>query len=247
MSEYIGISGDDISKPIYRIISFEILVRIFQTNQISLLKPENWDDKYENIIAKTMFKLGTEMANGYFEPGIGNNSHASCWTKIPTSDAIWRIYSKDKKCVRIESTPEVISRNISKWIHCYTNSKLYIGEVVYLPENNIKNEVIKYGKIFQSGDRCKAAAMALLYKRDPFEHEKEVRVIVIDQDNNSKNGALNISIDPHNIIKSVEIDSRAPSEIVDVYMEYLKSSLKFKGSVSRSKLYDKPRRWKYKD
>jgi hypothetical protein len=247
VTEYIKINPDEISKPIYRIISFEKLVEIFRTNQITFLKPEKWDDPYENIIAKTIFDLGTTMAESYFEPGISNNSHASCWTKLATSDAIWRIYSQDKKCVRIESTPEVISRNISKWILGYPNSKLFIGKVVYLPDDHISEKVKEFGKIFRSGDSYKAAAIALLYKRDSFENEDEIRVVVIDQDNNSKDGVLKINVDPHDVIKSVEIDSRTSAELKDVYINYLKNVLKFSGNVTKSTLYDTPRRWIYKE
>lgn len=42
------------------------------------------------------------------------------------------------------------------------------------------------------------------------------------------------------------IDSRAPTELVDVYTAYLKNELKFKGSISKSTLYDIPKPIKVK-
>ena len=65
MSEYININGNEISKPIYRIISFDKLVGIFQSNQMAFVKPEKWDDPFENIIAKTKIALGTSMASSF--------------------------------------------------------------------------------------------------------------------------------------------------------------------------------------
>lgn len=244
MPEYIGIGEDDRSKPIYRIISFDRLVRIFQSNQMSFVKPEKWDDPYENLIAKTHVDLGTSQASSLLEVGIRNDSHGNCWTQQPDSDAIWRIYSSDKKCVRIESTPKVISSNIKKGLCSYPKSRLFIGKVDYIPDDQIKIKVKEFAKKVRSGvDLCKAAAESLLFKRKSFEHEDEVRVLIIDQDGISKHGVLNVKVDPHHLIQSVEIDSRAPKELVDVYKVYLEKELIFKGNISQSPLYDKPRRY----
>ena len=250
MSEYINISGDDISKPIYRIISFEKLVGIFKSKQMTFVKPDKWDDPFENIIAKTIIKFGTGGKSSFHELGIRKNSHGTCWTRKSSSDAIWRIYSHDKRAVRIESTPEVMSRNISKWLKNYRKSKLYIGKVDYIANKQIKQKAIDYARRVRSGELCKAAAESLLYKRESFSHEEEVRVILMDQYDMSKDGVLNVNVDPHDIIQSVEIDPRASTEIANVYTTYLMNVLKFKGNISKSKLYDVPRRiivkWKRK-
>jgi len=246
MSEYINISDDEIYSPIYRIISFERLVQIFKSTQMAFVKPEKWDDPFENFIAKTKIDLGTSMGSSFLELGIRKNSHGTCWTRKAISDAIWRIYSHDKKSVRIKSTPEVISRNIIKGLKIYTKSKLFIGKVEYLTTDQIKTTAKKFAKSALSGESCKAAAEALLFKRNSFSHEEEVRVLIIDQHDVSKDGVLNINVDPHDLIQSVVIDSRAPPELVDVYTVYLKYVLKFNGNVSKSTLYDIPKPIKVK-
>ncbi len=241
MSEYLNINDDEISKPIYRIISFDRLVSIFKSNQMAFVKPEKWDDPFENIIAKTKIDMGTSMASSSLEVGIRKNSHGTCWTRRSTSDAIWRIYSHDKKAVRIKSTPEVISRNITKWLQTYPMSKLFIGKVEYLTTDQIKIKAKEFAKRILSGESSKAAAESLLFKRRSFSHEEEVRVLVIDQHDISKDGMLYINVDPHDLIQSVVIDSRAPTELVDVYTTYLKRELKFSGNVSKSTLYNIPK------
>jgi hypothetical protein len=246
MSKYINISDDDISSPIYRIISFENLVKIFKSNKMAFVKPEKWDDPFENIIAKTKIDMGTSLGESFFESGIRNNSHGNCWTKKPISDAIWRIYSHDKKSVRIKSTPEVLSRNIQKWLENYPKSKLFIGKVEYLNTNQIRAKAKIFAKSVLSGDLSKAAAESLLFKRKAFSHEEEVRVLIIDQHDISKDGVLNIDIDPHDLIHTVVIDSRASVELVDVYTSYLRNELKYKGSISKSTLYDIPKPIKVK-
>ena len=199
-----------------------------------------------------MFFIKSETGNerSFRDLGIRKESHGTCWTRKATSDAIWRMYSHDKRAVRIESTPEVILRNISKWLKDYPKSKLYIGKVEYITNDQIKKKAIDYSRRVRSGDLCRAAAESLLYKREPFSHEDEVRVLLIDQHDMSKDGMLNIKVDPHDIIQSVEFDPRTSTELVDVYTAYLTNEIKFKGNISKSKLYDVPRRiivkWKRK-
>jgi hypothetical protein len=250
VSEYINIRGNDIFKSIYRIISFENLIGIFQSKQMTFVKPTKWDDPFENIIAKTIIEFETGNESSVQDLGIREKSHGTCWTRKATSDAMWRIYSHDKRAVRIESTPEIISRNISKWLEDYPRSKLYIGEVEYFTDDQIKKKAKDYARRVRDGDLCRAAAESLLFKREPFSHEDEVRVLLIDQHDMSKDGLLNINVDPHDIIRSVEIDPRASTELVDMYTVYLKNVIKFKGNISKSKLYDAPRRiivkWKRK-
>jgi hypothetical protein len=217
---------------------------------MTFVKPDKWDDPFENLIAKTIIKLETGNEPSFRDLGIRENSHGTCWTRKPTSDAIWRIYSPDKRAVRIESTPEIISRNISRWLKNYPKSKLYIGAVDYVPYKQIKQKAKDFARRVRSAELFKAAAESLLFKREEFSHEDEVRIILIDQYNMSKDRVLNVDVEPHDIIQSVEIDPRASAEIVAVYKSYLINVLKFKGNISKSKLYDVPRRiivkWKRK-
>ena len=122
-------------------------------------------------IAKTIIELETGNEPSFRDLGIRKNSHGTCWTRKATSDAIWRIYSHDKRAVRIESTPEVIVRNISKWLKDYPKSKLYIGKVEYITNDQIKKKAKDYARRVRSGDLCRAAGESLLYKREPFSHE----------------------------------------------------------------------------
>lgn len=240
MTDYINIEEKGISKPIYRIISFERLVELFKFKQMAFVKPEKWDDPFENIIAKTKINLGTAMAESFFESGIRNSSYGNCWTSKPVSDALWRIYSQDKKSVRIKSTPEILSRNIEKWLERHPNYRLYIGRVEYLKTIQIKAKAKAFAKSARSGDLCRAAAESLLFKREAFSHEDEVRVLMIDQHNGGSDHLIKVDIDPHDIIRTVVIDSRASEEVVDMYSTYLIEKFKYRRSISKSTLYDMP-------
>ena len=237
MYEYINMSDDEISRPIYRIVNFDRLVSLFQSNKMTFVKPEKWDDPFENYIAKTKIDMGSS----FLDVGIRKNPHGTCWTIKSVSDAIWKIYSHDKKSVRIKSTPEILCRNITKGLKGYPKSKLFIGKVEYLKTDEIKKKAKEFTKGVIPGDRDKVVAQSLLFKRNSFSHEEEVRVLVIDHDDISTDGVLNIKVDPHEIIQSIEIDSRASSETVDAYADYLKNVLHFNGYVRKSTLYDIPK------
>lgn len=237
MIEFINLSGSDIIKPIYRIISFDRLIKLFNSNTLTLVKPGKWDDPFENIISKT--KIYTE--NSFVEIGLRDNVHGICWSKRSVSDAMWRIYSSDKKAVRIKSTPEIISHNVDSWLNSHSNSKCFIGKVDYITTKDIRQKAKDFTKRVMAGKTERAIAESLLFKRNSFSHEEEIRVILIENDGASTNGLLNVEINPHELIQSVVIDSRAPDEIIDVYMEYLKNKIKYKGSISKSTLYAMPK------
>ena len=130
------------------------------------------------------------MGSSFLDLGIRKNPYGTCWTRKSVSDAIWRIYSHDKKSVRIKSTPNIIYRNIAKGLQDYPKSKLFIGRVEYLTTNQIKEKAKKFTKGVISGDSGKVVAESLLFKRNSFSHEEEVRVLVIDQDDIGTAGVL---------------------------------------------------------
>jgi hypothetical protein len=186
MIEYINLSDSDIIKPIYRIISFDRLIKLFNSNSLTLVKPGKWDDPFENIISKT--KIYTE--NSFVEVGLRDNVHGICWSKRSVSDAMWRIYSSDKKAVRIKSTPEIISRNVDSWLKSHSNSKCFIGKVDYITTKDIRQKAKDFTKRVMAGKTERSIAESLLFKRNSFSHEEEIRVILIDNDGASTNGLL---------------------------------------------------------
>ena len=50
MKNYIDIDQKDYSKRIFRIFSTDRLIEMFEKNENVLVKPELWDDPFENFI-----------------------------------------------------------------------------------------------------------------------------------------------------------------------------------------------------
>lgn len=207
---------------------------MFQSGIMVLVRPEKWDDPFENYIVGAKFKIG----NGTLNLGLRQTLHGSCWTRKSVSDALWRIYSPDKVSVRLKSTPSLLGKSLDKALARNRYSEWFVGKVNYMPQSKIVRTAVTLAKQILRDHSGMAAAKSLLFKRNAFSHEEEIRVLVLDGHSKSKAGMLRIPIDPHEVIQSVLIDSRAPAEIVSVYTSFLKSQLGFKGRISKSTLYD---------
>ncbi len=231
---FINLSSDEINGPFYRYTDFGRLVEMFSKKEMTFVRPEKWDDPFENYIIDpdVRFTDGSFMRLVYRQV-----IHGSCWTKKSVSDSMWRIYSQDKISVRIKSTPEKLGLAIQESIKKYEDSSWYIGKVKYLYQSQIESKAADFANRFFKSKEDKTAAEAILLKRASFSHEQEVRVIVVDRNGKSKKGILKIKLDPHQIIDSILVDSRASDEWFDVYSHYLKNVIGFKGRVSKSTLY----------
>ncbi|MBN1299346.1 MAG: hypothetical protein JW997_06650, partial [Actinobacteria bacterium] len=88
--------------PVYRVFSIKRLLQIIKTSKNVLVKPELWDDPFENILAKlkgyaTKSKMVLDLSSIF---GI---FYGQCWTlNVDESDALWRIYSLKKDGVRVK-------------------------------------------------------------------------------------------------------------------------------------------------
>jgi len=236
MNSYINFKREEIERPIYRFMSFARLIELFRTRNLGLVRTSKWDDPFENLIVSARYKHG----NGGWDSVLRRVLHGSCWTRKSVSDALWRIYSPDKLSVRIASTPALLGSALDQALKKRPNSKWFVGRVKYLPQSIIIKNATKLAKQIVDDKSDKSAAQSVLFKRRSFSHEDEVRVLVIDRHNQSKGGIIRLNVDPHEIIKSIMIDSRTPVDIADMYKNHLKQQLGFKGRISMSTLYDLP-------
>lgn len=141
---------------LYRYISFETFVGMIQSQSLTFVLPELWDDPKECA----SFKHYVEKAESAYAQAllwsVYCKTFCQCWTKLSESDAMWRIYSYNNRAIRIS-----IKRN----------------NVILL--DDIQTVDVEYTDdldcIYQSG--LEYFLKALSRKRTAFEHEKEVRLI----------------------------------------------------------------------
>jgi Protein of unknown function (DUF2971) len=173
-----GIKPD---QAIYRIFSEKYFLELLTKRTMALARPETWDDPYENLIHQgSVLVDGTAVG---LDP-IRKSFYGQSWTLKDESDALWRIYSYDKKGVRIKTTVQKLAnvlhnRTILEGMPQHSFHKCFVGRVIYSDMSDLvalmANSDERLNMIADTSGR--APAETLLFKRHAFSHEEEVRAI----------------------------------------------------------------------
>jgi hypothetical protein len=236
---YVNIPSKDHNKYIYRTLSFPRLIELFESGKNTLSAPWTWDDPFENFILNANFNLDGQQVKF----AVHNQCFAQSWSRKYESDAMWRIYSLDKSCVRIRTKLNKLATSLSDKCANHKTSA-FIGRVKYFSEKKLIPEAKKLAQ-YIAGRTGKNLARALLFKRYAFVHEQEVRLIYFGGHRDTNKEIYQYEVDPHKLIETVALDPRASDQLLDVYKYYLRNEIGFKGAIIRSKLYEPPKELLY--
>lgn len=249
----IGLPPSDVS--IYRTISLRRLRPILAQRKLPLVAPYLWEDPFENIVASCAITYPKE---GRLEQTcldiLRKPVYAQCWSLLGESDALWRIYSKVDKdpgtkrnlsCgdegVKVKTTTTKLLHAV--WSGCPfpPEDSCFLGLVQYFPEKQamqlIANVIGKEHLNAFSGGL--GHAWSLLIKRKPFEHEREVRLIVVERREGHRNEpVMEIPIDPNELFEEAILDPRLQVDDARDRETELRS-LGFSGLISKSQLYQR--------
>ncbi len=138
------------STVVYRIFTAERFFQLWESSQITFVKPTLWEDPYENIFLHTIVEKPDGSILGF--NNLVEDLYSQCWTTCPESDALWRIYSPDKTGIMVKSTAgKIISSffdNLLANEHFEKeglNNYIRAGKVVYLQEDQIYELI--HGKV----------------------------------------------------------------------------------------------------
>jgi hypothetical protein len=202
-------------KYIYRILPFEKAIHLLEGKKLSFSRPSSWYDPFE----RDYDKIGSSRL------------FAQCWSLKGYSDAMWRIYSKNKLGVRISSSTEEIEKEIV-YIKNNYEFDVYANEVKYFTTKYFRKEQEEadpFGKIF--------------IKRKAFDHEKEYRIVLrVDEKDEDKyivhdKIEIELSSDPLDFIYDVLLDPWASPELVEALTAYFKNKFGSNFPCSQSQLY----------
>ena len=234
MINYTTLNEQELDKPIYRIFSIDYLLELFSTNELTLVKPKLWDDPFENLLINTLVENDITFANSYRQ-----NIFAQCWTLHRETDAMWRIYSQNKDGIKIKTTPRKLLFAILKSdtnIQFDMRRSCFIGKVQYINKNDILEELkIKSNSLYDNSGK----AISLLIKRIEFRHEKEVRIIFLDQEIENNSDTKKIKINSFDLFEEVVFDPRL-SELKYIALSNYIKFVGYKGKISKSQLYNVP-------
>ncbi|NVN97585.1 hypothetical protein HXX01_05185 [Candidatus Nomurabacteria bacterium] len=228
------LSEEEDKKYIYRIISFDHLVEWFETKKLPLLSPSKWEDPFEKFLMEAIFPSKEILK---YEKG---RMYGLCFSLDGISDALWRIYSHNQFGIRIKTTADLLSRAIST-APTLVNGRTYIGKVNYCGSDKLKEHARTIKNILEKTLDTKSVAETMLLKRTPFQHEKEIRVLHLTDDNNQRDDLLYFDIDPHTVIKTILLDPRATDQRVKALTRLFRDIYKFTGSIKQSETYKVPK------
>lgn len=236
----------DLDAPIYKYIPFKYLKLMIQNSNLYFGKVSSWEDVYENWFLKEQMVLssGEKVSAKELIPGVFGQS----WTLQEESDAMWRIYSKldrtlhdylDDTAVRIKTTARKLYNVI------YANDEdfytSYIGAVKYLSQDDFLNMQDSLSPL-NPLDLSEVFVKSYFLKRTPFEHEREVRPILIYSPKHENFGRDGVSfdIDFDNLIDEMVTDPRlTPDEYRTVRGQLIGLGAK-SDKVRNSELYNIP-------
>lgn len=175
-------------KSVFRFIDFLGFVNLVQNKKLVFVKPDLWDDPFENYFFKKLeTRKGQEEIYNIMK-GLGvekihekiinlccakNSVFGQSWSLISESDALWRIYGKNNHCIRIEVDLKKIEE-ISK-----RNKSFWYAPVKYRDNISLENEILKILKKDEINDFC---VKGLVVKRASFSHEKEFRLFYSEKE-----------------------------------------------------------------
>lgn len=197
---------------VYKFFPMDKLCALLQENKLFMDRIISWEDCYENFFFKEDFQV---RINGAYQSLSANNLatgiFGQSWTIIPESDALWRIYSKNKDAVRVKVNAQKLFHTIYTDNYCMADT--WAGIVTYKKQSKIDKWVkdVCYNQdsvtVWQE-----YAPKSLFYKRTEFQHENEFRIVkMLDSQNNKKYQhyqRLAFNIDVNDFILSLTLDPR---------------------------------------
>jgi Protein of unknown function (DUF2971) len=224
---------------IYRIFPFDRFIDLVRTQWLALVRPAKWDDPYENPLNREIVEdsTGRKLRLPHFE----ENLFAQCWSLCSESDAMWRIYSGDKRGVLVSASVQSLL-TLGKADYEAPMEQVFLGKVIYNTQTQLQ-EMLE-SKDFLRGALTApmyshASASVLLHKRDSFKHEEEVRLIISRHISEVPGDIARFKIPISDVVLQVTLDPRLTQEEFE-RSSYLISKAGYSGYIEQSQLYAAP-------
>ncbi|MCI5145429.1 MAG: DUF2971 domain-containing protein [Candidatus Electrothrix sp. AR3] len=224
---------------IHRIFSFERFIDFVRNQWLALVRPACWEDPYENPLNREIIETSTgkKLRLPHFE----KNLFAQCWSICSESDAMWRIYSSDKRGVLVSASARDLLQ-YGKTQYEAPLEQVFLGKVIY--NTHAQLQKMLESKEFLRSVLCAPgyshnSSSVLLHKRDSFEHEEEVRLIISRHISEVPGEVARFEIPLPKVVLQVTLDPRLTPEEFE-RSSYLISRAGYTGYIEQSKLYSTP-------
>ena len=182
LADFVRIQKDT---PIYRYMGLEEF-HCLMNGTLRLTCPFKWveadgGDRWENVLFQTKIYRDEKQIDTETD---GRKTYVHCWTHVPESDAMWRLYGGDRS-VKICTTAGKLLGAAYNAIPLGKNLSILfkIGKVAYLPEKQIKAFFSEKHRVV---DNIRSHHESMMIKRDFYSHENEVRLVAYDFDDRNR-------------------------------------------------------------
>lgn len=225
----------DLDTPIFRFVSWRWVEDLLVDGNLTLVRPESWDDPYELIHHPIQVRVRDKHGTQAQKVLDGSNFQvfSQSWTTKRMADTMLRAYSRLTAKVPEDGTDDraftpmlhateaiQISTTIGKLQaalqigleNTASFEFLYMTKVAYMCEDDLAQRVVStYAHGPDTGKDPACVASLLSVKRDAYEAENEVRPIVLLNDVAKGLSLLKIKTQPRFLIDSISIDPRIGS------------------------------------
>ncbi|MBQ7514137.1 MAG: hypothetical protein IJS95_07080 [Prevotella sp.] len=208
-SYYRNIEPDDV---IYKVIPLKYIIDMYRHHHILIQNVQKWEDVYENYFLKQNLYVGDTKVDSV---DVQQCFYGMSWSRLPESDAMWRIYSPfDKHEEHPENIGVCVSTTARKLLHCFWgklfDSPAIVGKVEYKSQEDIERYLHQLGILgVHVGEEIR---ISLFTKREEFRHETEARIIItIPQDIPNKQESYFVDFEPIDLFDCFVLDPRINS------------------------------------
>lgn len=158
---------------IYRILPLHRLIDGIKRGVSTVTRITSWEDTWEAALFRSNWSTHVEgIATAVDTRRIMRLLYAQCWFGVEESDAMWRMYSPDKKSVKIRSTPRKLLAGFWSEKIDFPELRFYLDTVKYFQQTNLLTQIAAIPLLIDNG-----GIDSLFLKRSEFACESEMRLI----------------------------------------------------------------------
>ncbi len=176
-------------KPLFKIISSQWANNTLGVNHyLWFANPANWKDAFEKRFIDLSYKL---KSNSMVSFPLKDKIFCSCFSNERVCEAQWFMYSRDNNdndslCLKINR--EKLLDELEQYCKANPDVELFIGKVKYQETSEITNSLPK-NSFLNRGTKpfdihnIQSQIRLLLLKRNAFFYEDEIRIFIINANN----------------------------------------------------------------
>ncbi len=212
---------------LYQILKPEYMFSIIKNRKLrfnSILK--SWEDPFELFLYKEIVDIeGRPLKDAL--ASWSQRYYGQCWSMSKDSDAMWRIYSSDKKSVRIRTKFSKLMEIMNQTRGVMWTAPLF-GKVIYRPKEEM-GTWLKKVEAEGWGFFMHYLSDSLFFKRLEFSHENEVRFLIHQNEEYEVKDYFELDIPAKDFIEEIALDPRLSA---DEYKAYSEEIMKFADGIS---------------